>query len=208
MAYVKGVWVSTVTAIDAAPMNNLETQYDEIQAILTNRGDIFFRNATVLARLAKGTQNFYLRQGANDPEWAAITKEMWITPTYGPAPSAIGDFGAMRNFTVAEVAQFAFRVPSDFAALTSAEIIIIPAVTEATANIDVNSDYAAVGEAYNTHSESEVAATYNIVTNQLFSIDISGVLSAIAANDLVGIKLQIGSTNYDLYTLGISFKYS
>ena len=32
MAYVKTTWVSTVTAVDAAPMNNLETQYDEALA--------------------------------------------------------------------------------------------------------------------------------------------------------------------------------
>ena len=32
MPYSKTTWVSTVTAVDAAPMNNLETQYDQIVA--------------------------------------------------------------------------------------------------------------------------------------------------------------------------------
>ena len=32
MPYTPTVWVSTVTALDAAAMNNLETQYDEINA--------------------------------------------------------------------------------------------------------------------------------------------------------------------------------
>ncbi len=36
MPYTPTVWVSTVTAVDAAPMNNLETQYEQAMAdILT-----------------------------------------------------------------------------------------------------------------------------------------------------------------------------
>ncbi|KKN74740.1 hypothetical protein LCGC14_0387820 [marine sediment metagenome] len=36
---------------------------------LTTRGDIMFRNATVNARLAKGTQGYPLVMGANEPQW-------------------------------------------------------------------------------------------------------------------------------------------
>ncbi len=35
--YVKGVWVSTVTALDAAPLTNLETQFEEAAYIPTAR---------------------------------------------------------------------------------------------------------------------------------------------------------------------------
>ena len=41
-----------------------------LRTILTTRGDMVFRNATVWARRAKGTPGQYLRQGADDPEWA------------------------------------------------------------------------------------------------------------------------------------------
>ena len=41
------------------------------QSLLTTRGDILYRGASVAARLAKGTAGYYLKQGANDPEWAA-----------------------------------------------------------------------------------------------------------------------------------------
>ncbi len=34
MSYVKTIWVSTVTAVDAAPMNNLEDQVDDIRRAL------------------------------------------------------------------------------------------------------------------------------------------------------------------------------
>lgn len=44
-----------------------------IQAsLLTTRGDIIYRNATVPARLAKGTQYQVLQAGANDPEYGAL----------------------------------------------------------------------------------------------------------------------------------------
>ena len=47
------------------------TQYI-LKSLLTTRGDIIYRNATVPARLAKGTEGFALIMGANDPGWAAI----------------------------------------------------------------------------------------------------------------------------------------
>jgi len=71
--YTKTTWVAGVApGISAANLNNLETQYEEVGAILTTRGDIFFRNATVLARLAAGTTGRGLAQGANDPEWTGV----------------------------------------------------------------------------------------------------------------------------------------
>ncbi len=39
---------------------------------LTTRGDILYRAASADARLAKGTAGQYLKQGANDPEWADV----------------------------------------------------------------------------------------------------------------------------------------
>lgn len=42
-----------------------------LKALLTTRGDMMFRNATIPARLAKGNLNDVLTQGANDPFWQA-----------------------------------------------------------------------------------------------------------------------------------------
>ena len=39
-------------------------------SLLTTRGDIIYRNATVPARLAKGNSGDVLTMGANDPEWS------------------------------------------------------------------------------------------------------------------------------------------
>ncbi len=42
------------------------------QTPTTTRGDIIYRAASADARLAKGTEGQYLKQGANDPEWADV----------------------------------------------------------------------------------------------------------------------------------------
>ena len=45
---------------------------DEViaNALLTTRGDMIRRSATVPERFAKGTAGFVLTMGANDPDWA------------------------------------------------------------------------------------------------------------------------------------------
>ena len=44
----------------------------DLSTTLTTRGDLVFRNASTLARLPKGTNGYFLKQGANDPEWGAV----------------------------------------------------------------------------------------------------------------------------------------
>ena len=72
MTYTKvGPWVNgSAPALSAANLDHLETQYDEVLAILTARGDLPYRGATTWERLAKGTAGQFLQQGTNDPLWA------------------------------------------------------------------------------------------------------------------------------------------
>jgi len=39
---------------------------------LTTRGDVLYKGASTLERLPKGTAGYFLKQGANDPEWGAV----------------------------------------------------------------------------------------------------------------------------------------
>jgi hypothetical protein len=71
--YTKTVWQAGVTPVSAGNMNNLETQHEKILDILTTRGDMIYRDASTWARLPKGAEGHVLRQGANDPAWAAET---------------------------------------------------------------------------------------------------------------------------------------
>ena len=45
------------------------TNGTDLNSTLTTRGDLVFKNASALARLAKGTAGQVLGQGANDPAW-------------------------------------------------------------------------------------------------------------------------------------------
>ena len=90
--YVKTNWIAGVTAWSAALFNHLETQFDDVIALLTTRGDIIYRGAATWERLAKGTLGQVLTQGADDPAWA--TKGLTVAETEvfsGNSPNAWTD---------------------------------------------------------------------------------------------------------------------
>ena len=46
----------------------------DLTSTLSTRGDIVYKGASALTRLPKGTNGYYLKQGANDPEWAVVAQ--------------------------------------------------------------------------------------------------------------------------------------
>jgi len=64
-----------LTGLGAGSTSGHSLQYQQaiLQALLTTRGDLLYRGASIAARLAKGTEGYILSQGANDPAWAAIS---------------------------------------------------------------------------------------------------------------------------------------
>ena len=138
------------------------------------------------------------------------TKEFFVNPSHvtGGAWNAKGFFAVIDCLAAADSAYFSFKIPHDFTAITNAEIIVIPLVTDAAANWDIFSNIASVGEAYNTHTEQDAVTTYNVILNQLFAVDISGILTNIVANDYVGVLFQLGDAADDVAVVGLRFKYS
>jgi hypothetical protein len=45
----------------------------DLTSTLSARGDILYKGASNVERLPKGTAGYYLKQGANDPEWSAVS---------------------------------------------------------------------------------------------------------------------------------------
>lgn len=205
-----------------------------LQQILTVDEDIIVRRNSGPIRVAKGAAESllcmtaanlvaWLAPGANKTvlflnaagqlTWTAefSTKEFFVPVSIQGPGFALTDKG---EFPVADLAALndeafmSFKVPSDFTTLTTAEIIVIPQVTDGAANWDINSDYGADGEAYNLHSETDAASTYNVVINQLFAVDISGILSALAADDYVGITLKLADALDDVFVVGLWIKYA
>ena len=136
------------------------------------------------------------------------TKEFWASAISNGITRIIGNFlSYATNLGFGETAGVIFKCPHDFTSITSAEIIIIPEDTNANADIDIASDYGAAGEAYNTHSGSDAATTYNLTQNQIYALDVSGILGSLAANDHVGITLDEKDTN-TIHVIGFRLRYT
>jgi len=116
-----------------------------------------------------------------------------------------GDFRG-QNILGGGTYRITFAIPSDFNTLTSLQLIGIPNASFTDKALTLNSDYGAIGELYNNHSET---TTFNIsgTINVLKVIDASGVFSVVAANDCCGLKVdQIAGLT--MFWLGIKLKYS
>lgn len=101
-----------------------------------------------------------------------------------------------------------FRVPADFATLTAAEIIVIPV---GTGNVDwtVDTAFAAVGEARNTHTDQVTENTYAVVDTKLTAFDVTAAFTNLGAGDNVGTKVTLDSAPGDYFdVLFLRFKYA
>lgn len=138
----------------------------------------------------------------------APTQEFFTPCTYSESPVMYhrGDHPVGVATSGGKLICTEFRVPHDFTSITNADLVIIAGVTNANARVDFDSDYGSAGEAYNAHSEAAVGGTYAFVLNQILEIDISGVLSAIAPGDQVGVVTKKYTRNF--YVLGVRFRYS
>lgn len=121
-----------------------------------------------------------------------------------------GNLGDMRTRSVGSNAsfQFNFVVPLDFATLTSIELVFVPAGTFAAQNIDLTSDYGAIGEQSINHSESDVANTVSGTAGQVSVMDISSVFSLLAAGDYAGVTANHQAIGTSIDYLGIRLRYT
>ncbi len=180
---------------------------------MTTRGDIIYRNASVPARLAKGSSGDVLTMGASDPAWSApagaATKEFFAPFTRGSGYQRplVGDYGEWDMGSGGEWCACTFYIPDDFSSMTECVIVYIPVNTDL--RFDLYTDYAAIGEGYNANSASSLAFDVFPTANQMTEINIAGLLSSIAANDYVGVHAICDPARTpDSRFLGVRFKYS
>ena len=138
-----------------------------------------------------------------------LTKEFSVPVTYGSDAIALSGSRPVAALTGnGDYAAFSFDVPADFAAITTAVIVVRPTSTQGAANWDIYSDYATPGEAYQLHQESDEATTYNVTADELFAVDVSGILSALAPGDNVGVAIKLANAAHDLEVISLHIKYS
>ena len=135
------------------------------------------------------------------------TKQFWSSVTTGMLMTYYGDYPCARCANLNDEAVMSFHVPHDFHQIREAYIVVIPRVTQAAADWWIFSDYAAIGEAYQTHTEQDVGSTFNVTNEQIYGVDISGILTSLAANDYVGVYFLLADAAHDVDVLGVMFKY-
>ena len=135
------------------------------------------------------------------------TKEFFIPATGGSAVGTVSHYTGYLCNAVDEYAEIDFMVPHDFASTVEAVIVTIPQATQAAANWNTNSVYAANGESYSTHSAA-ATDTYDVTLNQMFDVDISGLLTSLSAGDYVGINITQKTVDHNVFVMGVRFKYA
>jgi hypothetical protein len=153
-----------------------------------------------------------LTPSADEVEIAVVgfggTKELFLAAT--DYLNNHGDF-RVRVIPANGDFNFSFPVPPDFSALVSAEMIgiINAGAAGAGKNIDLFSDYGAVGEAFNNSSEADTTSTYTIPgTNSIWAFDVSSVLSGIAAGDFVGLHIDHQLIGGTIDYIGLRLRYT
>ena len=177
---------------------------------MTTTGDLLVEDAAGYGvRLAAGTNGHILTaNGAGvKPSWkvGGSTKEFFVpvtTTVTGRDCYAVATFDGVTGFCY-----MTFRVPGDFSSITNATIVTIPHNTRSN-DWDIYSNYAQTGENRTTHAQQNTSTTYSTTANVVYEINIAGILTSLAANDIVGIKFYCAEQLDDVSILGIRFKYS
>jgi hypothetical protein len=200
--------VSILSAADYSAIRTL------LGLVIGTNVQAYDADLSTIAGLTPTTDNF---MQAKSSAWASRTpaqvrtdlkvdtKSAWVVPqSPAGAESFYGDFLVRSMGTTGEVG-FTWFVPSDFASFNSVLIYAIPDATESI-QYDIDVDIAASGEAYTTHTAQSLNATKSVTLNQVYTIDITSLLSLAAAGDIIGIRL--GSDTDFMYIVGMKVLYN
>lgn len=173
-------------------------------AVAATNGDIYFDMENTTDSMWKYVGGAWAKvvPGAAGP----TTHEMFFMGNGGGTP--YGDYNTTQLWAGGGDEQFTFSIPSDFSSLVSLHAILIPGATDGTWDIDLDSDYGAIGEQYDNHSQADNATTYALTLGQLYALDLSPVFTNIAAGDFCGVTITNNDGSDDLYVIGIRLIYN
>ena len=142
---------------------------------------------------------------------AAATKEFFIPIVFGSGVVA-GILGnAFASWAMADGGDYvasSFKVPHDFVSLTSLKVIGIK-VTNGTIDWTALTQFGAVGEAFNTHTDTDTGDGLAMLTNEIEEVNLSNAIDGIVADDFVGLIFTLDAISAGgYYVLGFVFKYA
>ena len=138
------------------------------------------------------------------------TKEMFffgMIRLSGFSAGNLGDYSIIYGDADTERCHINFMFPHDFHTIVELVLISLPTDTDATTDIDLESDYAANGETYNTHTGTDTASTYALTANKITEIDISGLFASATAGDYAGLRITVKQVFDDFNVIGIRLRY-
>jgi hypothetical protein len=112
---------------------------------------------------------------------------------------------AIVRITNGKDGHFILRVPHDYTTLTSLVVVIIPDTTE-TVQFDADLAAAALGEDFETVTNSIVDATRAVTLRQMDELDLSSLFTGVAALDYAGIKFVSNTSNLEV--IGLRLRYT
>jgi len=124
-----------------------------------------------------------------------------------------GDDGNRRRRQIGPAADYNFNFFVPFDATSIQEVTLLGICSAGAAgpgrDIDLSSDYAAVGEDKATHQETDTTTVYDFtgLTDEIIEIDLTPVLSVLAAGDHVGVNVDHNGLGGAIEYLGVRLRY-
>ena len=206
LIYLKGT--SEVPTIESGLIinNTLGTEYLRVPSLTTTqRTALTPVNGMVIYNSTTAQLETY-----ENSIWEAVrTKKLFVPVTYGTNGISLdGTYAVAALTALGDKAAITFIAPSDFTAIVTATVLVIPQMSNAAANWDIYANYAATGQAQDTHAQFDTTTTYNVTDNQLYEVNISSILTSLAAGDRVGFYLNLGDATHDVNVVGAIFEYT
>jgi hypothetical protein len=144
------------------------------------------------------------------------TRGLWVPATMGTGVNVVVPSHYNQYPSVELVngqnnqAYMGFAIPVGATILSKAVVVLIAAGSN-NLNRSVLSEYAANGEAYNTHTSTIAAGLVAVTSGQIKEDDISSALADLTAGDRVGIqyaRITVGDTvAASVHVLGVWIEY-
>jgi len=136
------------------------------------------------------------------------TKEIFIPAASGTERAERDLHSGFRINAQTEYAIIEFRAPHDLANVVAVEVIVVSQYDVAW-SYALASRYGAVGQNKATHFTDGTPTDVSLSANILAALNAAGVLSALAAADIVGLQIyQTGTTTVEVLVLGVRLRYT
>lgn len=140
----------------------------------------------------------------------ATREKMFSSFRYTGGATNLGYHRVIQLDADGEVMRFNFFVPHNFTAITEVYVIVYADDAVSDADIDIDSEYGANGEDYNTHTEADTSTTYNFSADVWSKLSLAGILSSLVAGDRVGVNIEMKEAGKPIKipVQGLIFKYT